>query len=206
MMNSIQILLNKVIRNDKEKKKKLINAMGYKNINKGFRRIDNCINTGILDSGILEKMISDFGINDETIELVKKIHNMETDIEKSKRELSNRLNFIPHLRRKNEREYPTPIFMAAVIGVQELKYVSLPDDFQNMDVFEQLENIKKIIITDFEERGHKGPFGKTTGYYYRKTFDETFEFTTDGDLIGNYKEKIRPKDASLTVKGRMIVV
>jgi hypothetical protein len=204
-MNSVQLLLNKVIGNDKQKKKDLIIALGYKNMNKGYRRLDRCVNSGFYDAELIEKMLPLFGINHQTIERVKYLSELENEVESVTNNLIQRLNFVPHLWRKHERIIPSPIFVVAFIGINALKYIKLPENIKSENVFKQLDLIKEIIVKDYDSKKEKPtPFGKITGYYFRSTFDDSYEFSTDGEFIGKYEKKIDEKDAELFIRGRSI--
>jgi len=47
-------------------------------------------------------------------------------------------------------------------------------------------------------------FGQTTGYIYRKTYDDGIEFSVTGEVIGRSTENIYEPKATLTVGGKTI--
>ena len=205
-----QILLNHLLNNGKNKegKKAIVLALGYKNLNKGYRRLEKSMFTGYLDTGLINKLPEIFGIDkkisDLAIRSTQRQLQEEEKIAKEISELIDRLNFKPHLWRKHASKIPHPIFLVAFCGIYFFKYVKLPEDITFRPVFEQLEIIDETIKTDLEiNKSHK-PFGETTGYYYRKTYDETFEFSTDGKMIGKFGGTIDTKEATLSYKGREI--
>jgi len=201
-----QILLNHVLDDGKNKevKRTIINSLGYKNINKGFRRLYKSMHEKHLDIELLNKIPELFKISKETIALVIETTENQFQEEEQIDELIERLNFKPFLWKKHERKIPSSIFVVAISGIKGFKYIKLPENLAEETLFNQLEIIEKAIKNDLETNRAPKFFGEITGYYYRKTYDETLEFSIEGKLIGKYDGIVDTKEATLSFKGRDI--
>jgi len=185
-------------------KSELVKAIGYQNINKGIRRLDACITGEEIYKN--KKLLFNVGrvleIDDQTLnEAIKKTSG---EI-KRKKEKQERLHFKPHIYIKHSESTPRSITTVCFIGVNFFKYISLPPETHLLPDEKQIEIVRKIINKHYQiEEGKNGMFGQTTGYIYRKTYDDGIEFSVTGEVIGRSTENIYEPKATLTVGGKTI--
>ena len=185
-------------------KSELVKAIGYQNINKGIRKLDACI-TG---EGIYKnkKLLFNVGrvleIDDQTLnEAIKKT----LEEIKHKQEKQERLHFKPHIYIKHSESTPRSITTVCFIGVNYFKHIGLPPETHLLPSEKQVETVSKIINKHYQsEEGKNLMFGHITGYIYRKTYDDSIEFTVTGEVLGHSTEKIYEPKATLTVGGKTI--
>ena len=186
------------------KKSELVKAIGYLNINKGIRKLDDCI-TG---EGIYKnkKLLFNVGrvleIDDQTLnEAIKKT----LEEIKHKQEKQERLHFKPHIYIKHSESTPRSITTVCFIGVSYFKHIELPPNIHMLSDEKQIETVTKIINEHYQIEEDKNlMFGQTTGYIYRKTYDDSIEFSVTGEVIGRSTEKIYEPKATLTIGNKTI--
>jgi len=185
-------------------KSELVKAIGYQNINKGMRKLDACITgEGIYkNKKFLVNLARVLEIDDQTLnEAIKKT----LEEIKHKQEKQERLHFKPHIYIKHSESRPHSITTVCFIGVNYFKHIELPPNIHMLSDEKQIETVTKIINKHYQiEEGKNGMFGQTTGYIYRKTYDDGIEFSVTGEVIGRSTEKIHEGKATLTVGGKTI--
>jgi hypothetical protein len=73
--------------------------------------------------------------------------------------------FRPHLQVQTERRVPSPIFVAAIMGVHRLRIVALPDEALSASPEARDQIVKRVIIDHYRSSsGHIPAFGAITGY------------------------------------------
>jgi hypothetical protein len=167
--------------------------LGYKNTAKGIRRIDALCDGGIEGTKqFLDVLPQALETSAETVkraldqtvrelELAKK-HEAET------RDKLWRENFRPHVIILTERTVPSPIFVAAIIGVEKLLRIDL-DPTQGPVSF----------VRQVQDRLPEGipTFGKPIGFVINYSPDKTVRFDRNGQPIAILDKAIRPGTAVL---------
>jgi hypothetical protein len=115
-------------------------------------------------------------------------------------------SFRPHLQVQTERAVPSPIFVAAMLGVRRLRIVHLPDGALTANDEAGDRIIKTIIIDHWREKGGRVPaFGGITGYVLVSVagyggFDFGLPFSITGDGTGAMQKVERLGEATLESK------
>jgi hypothetical protein len=167
--------------------------LGYKNIAKGIRRID------VLCDGDLEGTKHFLDVLPQALETsadtvkraldqtVREIEMAEQQ-EAEARDKIWRKNFCPHAIILTERTVPSPIFVAAMIGVEKLLRIDL-DATQGPVSF-----VKQVLY-----RLPEGvpAFGKTAGFVINYSPDKAVRFDPNGKPIAILDKAARPGTATL---------
>ncbi|MFZ3325669.1 MAG: hypothetical protein WA231_07145 [Methylocella sp.] len=166
---------------------------GYKNLAKGIRRID------VLCGGDVEgtKQFLDAlpqaletsaetvkRALDQTVREIKLVERQEAEA----RDKIWRENFCPHAIILTERTVPSPIFVAAIIGVEKLLRIDL-DATQGPVRF-----VRQVL-----DRLPEGvpAFGKTAGFVINYSPDKAVRFDSNGQPIAILDKAVRPGTAVL---------
>ncbi|MBF0501934.1 MAG: hypothetical protein HQM09_17480 [Candidatus Riflebacteria bacterium] len=159
---------------------KLTKAMGYSNLSKGIRRIANFLSGEDLRPDLMIKLAEAFGL-DKT-EIIAKGKREKARLEKVKQdklEASVRKNFKPHLRVLYGNARPTQLWMCGLVDGNRLLYIGVAPDQADR------ESLGKIIRQHFAENDGQLQFwGQIIGYRFQHTFDEAWQFNTDGQFLG----------------------
>ena len=105
------------------------------------------------------------------------------------RENAYRSAFKPHLRVETARSIPSPIFVAATIGVARLRNVKLLPEVHEATGEERDRLVKAVILDHYRENDGRVPaFGEITGYVLVTLpgyeIDFGFPYNLDGDPAG----------------------
>jgi hypothetical protein len=167
--------------------------LGYKNIAKGIRRID-ALCDGDLEGTkqFLDVLPQALETSADTVkraleETVREIELVERQ-EAETRDKIWRENFRPHAIILTERSVPSPIFVAALIGVEKLLRIDL-DASQGPVSF-----VRQVL-----DRLPEGvpAFGKTAGFVINYSPDKAVRFDPNGQPIAILEKAVRPGTAVL---------
>lgn len=117
-----------------------------------------------------------------------------------------RAEFRPHIQIQTERSVPSPIFVAALLTVERLKIVRLPEAFVSAEQHERDETVRAAIIQHYSESSGRVPaFGGVTGYIVVRTagfggVDSGLPYGCEGSAIGPMVSVRRLPHATLGVK------
>ena len=184
------------------KKSELVKAIGYQNINKGMRKLDACMAGERIHKKFLVNLSRVLEINDKTLnEAIKKTSG---EI-KHKQEKYEKFHFKPHIYIKHSESRPSSITIVCFAGINYFKHIELPSNIHMLSDEKQIEIVSKIINKHYQSQGGKiQMFGQITGYIYRKTYDDSIEFSVTGEVLGRFTEKFYEPKATLTVGGKTI--
>jgi hypothetical protein len=184
------------------KKSVLVKAIGYQNINKGMRKLDACMAGERIHKKLLFNVGRVLEIDDQTLnEAIKKT----SEEIKRKQEKYERLHFKPHIYIKHSESRPSSITIVCFAGINYFKHIELPSNIHMLSDEKQIEIVSKIINKHYKsEEGKIQMFGHITGYIYRKTYDDSIEFTVTGEVLGRSTEKFYEHKATLTVGNKTI--
>ena len=174
--------------------------LGYKNIAKGIRRID-ALCEGDLEGTkqFLDALPQALQTSAETAkraldQTVRKLELAEKQ-EAEARDKIWRENFCPHAIILTERTVPSPIFVAAIIGVEKLLRIDL-------DVTQEPVSFVRQMLDRLPER--VPAFGKPLGFVINYSPDKAVRFDRNGQPIAILDKSVRPGTAALHLGGRPI--
>jgi hypothetical protein len=171
----------------------LAKRLGYKNIAKGIRRID-VLCDGDLEGTkhFLDVLPQALETSPETVKLALEQTVRELELaEKQEAEAHDKIwreNFCPHGIILTERTVPSPIFVAAMIGVEKLLRIDL-DAIQG-----PVSYVRQVL-----DRLPEGvpAFGKPIGFVINYSPDKAVRFDRNGQPIATLDKAVRPGTAVL---------
>lgn len=188
MMYAIARLIQQELAKRNWRKSELVAAMGYKNLSRGLKRLENCIRNGDCSNAeMLSRLRCALDLPAQQFESVvtetRRQCADENRIKASREEAERRAQFRPYVYVRTSENRPSFITAAAAIGPR-LKYLQLEDAVIALPRPFLLSRVAEMICEHYQSNlGKCLLFGDITGYALRIAYDETVEFTSDGSLI-----------------------
>ena len=174
--------------------------LGYKNIAKGIRRID-ALCEGDLEGTkqFLDALPQALQTSADTVKRALDHTVRELELAEKKEAAARdkiwRENFCPHAIILTERTVPSPIFVAAIIGVEKLLRIDL-------DLTQEPVSFVRQMLDRLPER--VPAFGKPLGFVINYSPDKAVRFDRNGQPIAILDKSVRPRTATLHLGGRSI--
>jgi hypothetical protein len=175
----------------------LARRIGYQNVSKGVRRIDElCAGNFRAAEFIIGALPRALELPEDNV--TRAIQATEDELDARERagieedERIYRATFRPHVLWVTERLIPRPIFVATFIGVENLLRFDL-DIQRGEDAF-----VAQAIAAN---PSWAGPFGKIVGFYVNYTPDRCVEYDAHGNVLATFPRARRPGWADFTLKG-----
>jgi hypothetical protein len=174
--------------------------LGYKNIAKGIRRIDALCEGDIEGTKqVFDVLPQALETSAETVTLALEQTVRESELaekqEAKARDKIWRENFCPHAIILTERTVPSPIFVAAIIGVEKLLRIDLDLTQRPVSFVRQvLDRLPEGVIA----------FGKPIGFVINYSPDQAVRFDRNGQPIEILDKAVRPATAVLCLGRRPI--
>jgi len=180
-------------------RKEIATRLNYKDPNKGFFRLDQLLKSGWSNPDLLQRLQRILAI--DSAELADALSQTEVILRKEAEELEEkdrwqshqavleperlaRFNFKPHLWVLPENSVPCPLFLVAICGEEHFRRISLPDTIDAVSPVRQEKLIREAAVRHFtQSEGRAGPFGRITGYLFRRTFDESWRLNIHGQVV-----------------------
>ena len=170
-----------------------VKRLGYKNIAKGIRRI-NVLCDGDLEGTkhFLDVLPQALETSAETVKLALEQTVREIELaEKHEAEARDKIwrqNFCPHAIILTERTVPSPIFVAAMIGVEKLLRIDL-------DLSQGPVSFVRHVLDRLPDQ--VPTFGKPIGFVINYSPDRAVRFDSNGRPIAILDKAVRPGTATL---------
>ena len=174
--------------------------LGYKNLAKGIRRIDALCEGDIEGTKqFLDLLPQALETSAETVKhaLDQTLRQLELAAkqEAEARDKIWRENFCPHAIILTERTVPSPIFAAAIIGVEKLLRIDLDLTQRPVSFVRRvLDRLPEGVIA----------FGKTVGFVINYSPDQAVRFDRNGQPIEILDKAVRPGSATLRLGRRPV--
>ncbi len=167
----------------------LARTLGYRNTAKALRRLDDFRRLGDAAPDFQARLTAALGVDPTefgaAMDATREVLREEKRLRREAEEARARAAFRPHLRVIPERRIPSPIFVAALTGVEHWLVQELPPDIMAMPEVRCFELAGEIARAHYaRENGGAGPFGAIRGYLFRTTFDTAIELAVDGTNLG----------------------
>jgi hypothetical protein len=199
-------IILQAINGSKENKLRLVKNLGFKNLNKGIRRLEHLIHTGQCPEPMRGKLPFALGLDlidiQQAFQATFNQRREEAEDSRRRRDEYERRCFHPHIWIKHELENPPPgsICIVGFVGIEHWKVIQLPEDIGRKPWSEQFRVVRiKIRGHQHREEFNRSIFGGVLGYMYRKTFDDSFLFSIDGLLVEIYSAKVQNPDVNVRV-------
>jgi len=164
MSNPLQKLVNRYLSENDISRSQFANNLGYTNVSKGLKRLDNFLLT--LKSPNPEFPALILKHLGSTADEFKVAYLAVLDALDDQR----RFEFTPMIRVTPKRR-PSPLFLLSLYNIQ------VPENITNLDFDEELRIIRNLY------KNHKIKFPTSTGFRYFRAYDcEILEFDSDGEL------------------------
>lgn len=191
-MKSYELVKLKMLELGINRNKFATQVLGYKNINKGLRKVDGILEGGDILSEDVPKIAKGLSISEEEllnamIETEQEIQMEQEKLLKEKRD-KERADFVPYFYTINERSVPQPIFMGNM--THNMRFVYYTKEFLDYTLDEQLNQIRFDIVEHFyKNEGQIPAFGQIQYYVYRYDYDlsssELIVLDTSGEVKKN---------------------
>ncbi|MEI8032976.1 MAG: hypothetical protein WCH05_06505 [Chlorobiaceae bacterium] len=173
-------------------KKDIILAYGHKNVNKAYRVLNGVLGNAvysetILRHGLMKTIIELLELNEE---IIRAAINLDLLDYNNAAEAYQRSIFKPLIYAETKETMPSSITMFGLSnGMRRWKTIELPVKIASWPEKQQLEIIRQEIKDHYLRQDGGVPFfGRITGYRYCKTYDTSYLFTPDGELIDGKQE------------------
>jgi hypothetical protein len=190
------------------KRSEVAHCLGYANINRGLRRLDECINEGTPHAFIIQNLHTVLGVDSSVVQkalaitkkqILEKRKARETEAEERAREA-----FRPHLFIITELSRPTSITMAIWTGMAD-RTINLPEDFAAHPPEKQLKIVQSVLRQHFKDnQGECRFFGKILGYYYVHHFRENIRLDVEGNVEMDETTPFTPPQGYITIGNKKI--
>lgn len=151
-------------------KKELVDAMGFKNTQKGLRRLEVLMSEGRMTGHLEIQLKKALEIDSETLEHA---------LEKTREQLHE-----PYIWVETERERPSQITIAVLSGATGEKRIKCPADIYQWTEWEQIEHVADLVRLHHAEcEGEIMFFGRITAYVYRPTFHRRISLDVHGRVV-----------------------
>ena len=177
----------------------LLRRAGYKNVSKGLRRLSE-LYQGNFDSsrGLIGKLPAALELSaDDVRQAVQESRRQIAEAEEKRW----RSAFVPHAVILTERMRPQPLFIAAMIGIAELKRVDFTPGSAPVTYLRQALNGVEQKLKRWGH-GQLPCFGKPTGIIINYTPDWAVRFDLNGQAIETFDQAHRLGEATLSIRGR----
>ena len=196
------------MKRQKLKRSEVARRLGYTNINRGLRRLDECIEEAALHNFIVQNLHIAFRVEQSVVQEVLKITKQQ--ILKRRKDLKvetegrARETFRPHLSIITERSRPTSITMALLTGMAD-RTVNLPENFAAHSPEKQLEIVQSVVHRHYvDNRGDCLFFGEILGYYYFHHFRENTRLDVEGNVEMDETTPYTPPQGYITIGNKKI--
>ncbi len=170
-MNALERLVSSGMKRQGISKGDLASKVGYKNINKGLRRIDAFLRDPDQGSQLSVKLVQVLSIPKG--EFASAIKEARCSIEQKER-----LLFKPFIQVRLMKP-PSPVFVAAM--VPSLTRIEVPGSLMDMPYDEELEAVCELYKNHHERYSPGWP--ARDGFCYFRNYDESLSFDVDGRLL-----------------------
>jgi hypothetical protein len=184
----------------------LVRRLGYRDIGSGHKALSELLLTGVVTSHVANHPQA-LEVDDALLEALIGATTLQKRDEAGERRVESEraylASFRPHLQVQTQRAVPSPIFVAALLTVNRLRSIRLPDEALAVNDEARDRIIKTIIIDPWREHGGRVPaFGGITGYVLVLVvgyggFDFGLPFSVTGNRSGAMQKVERLGQATL---------
>lgn len=176
----------------------IVRRLGYMNIQKGMRRLERLMETGF-EVSILPRLATALGIFQRGIDEALAETDAEIAIEsedaRKRADDYERANFRPYILIESDSRIGKPTLFGRLV-YEKLKHIPIAPNVGPL-LAEQITSISRVVQEHYvNASGSLETFGAITGYVYRRTFDDSVRFDTDGRVVNYFEPRpveVRPR-------------
>jgi hypothetical protein len=146
----------------------IVQRLGYSDLSNGQQALTNLLMTGTSPpffTRLADALEVDTSIVESVLIATARQQDAEAAVHMLGREEAYRQAFRPHLQVQVERDKPSPIFLAAMLGIKRLRIIDSRDLDAAADDTQRDEIVGTIIRQHYRDNaGRVSCFGKITGY------------------------------------------
>jgi len=184
MENPITQLLSRTVKQSGLARVQIVEALGYSNLSKGCRRLDRHLAGEIRDADFMARLAQVLAVPTVQLEVaLEATVAQEMKAEDLAREADRRSTFArrgPHLWTILPSGYHPSLI--TVLGPEFFLLVTIPSEVVELPDYEGLLEVGAIARAHFGDPNRR--VRQAAGYIYRRSLDETFGFTTEGECLG----------------------
>jgi len=183
-------------------KNDVVRALGYRNLDKGRRRLEHLLVTGADEPGFTHALCAALELEAAVLEPALEATHQARQAEA---EALERSRFRPHVFVETEGQaLERPFFVRGGLWVEE-KLLAVPEPPIPWDAQRLLRHVRRRVAWHYRRHGGQTPsFGRITGYVFHATYDHAIALNVDGTVREPYAERSEEARPILTVKGRPI--
>ena len=176
----------------------LVRRWGYKNTSKGLRRLEQLQAGQFVPAGTIMEALAK-ALDLPVSELLKASETTKRQLDQARltaQELEWRdwsSTFRPHAILRTERQIPSPVFVVALVGAENILRVNF-DHMQPTNTW-MVQVTSKLPV-------HVAAFGLVTGFYLNYSPELAVECDRDGSVVREFPKARRPGHAWMEYKGR----
>ena len=179
----------------------LVRRCGYKNVSKGLRRLEQLRTGDLTRSAGLIRMLPP--ALDVPVDVVKAAVEETQRYLRDSAEAAWRAAFKPHAVIITDQERPSPLFVAAIIGVDLLLRVDF--DLTASPVTFVKQSLDGVRQRRQRWRGNSLPaFGKMVGFIVNFTPDFAVRYDLEGNAVEQFDRAYRIEEVTLSIGGRAV--
>ena len=177
----------------------VVRRLGYRNANKGIRRLDLFLKGEGTDSELVPKLITALDLDADSM------HEAIDEDRLRDRQLAEdyaRERFNPNIYIQTYATRPSQICIFAMTGGTRVhKTVDVTEEIIAKPWHEQVKVVGSLVRKHYQASDGLAPFfGAISGYLYCPTFDNSYEFTIEGESDGTDKGIFWRPEATIRVK------
>ena len=180
----------------------LAHALGYRNLNKGRRRLA-ALTAGVTqDPELLRAISGHLHLPVDAVEKAMQATLLEAAEIKKRRA---QWRFRPQLSAVTEGDGGQMPLVVRAVAWQSLCAVPLPAGFHTWGFERQMPAVQRAAIGHYGSHGGiAAPFGPITGYRFRRTFTQTLLLDPNGKVREFLADEVTPEAPRIYVKGREV--
>ncbi len=179
----------------------LVHRCGYKNIPKGLRRLEQLCQGNFNSSDTLIRALPP--ALDVPVEVVRKaVEDTQRQLREAE-EAAWRAQFVPHAVILTERQRPTQLFVAAILGIERLRRVDFDlSESPTTYIQQALDGLRGKLVRWNSDQIQT--FGKPVGVIVNYSPDYAVSFDLDGNAIEVLDRAYRLGEASFSIGKRPV--
>lgn len=181
-------LLKQAVRRSGRTRVDIVGALGYANLTKGCRRLDCHLQGEMREPEFLIRLARVLAIPSAHLEVALEVtEGREKNIAAAAAEARRREEFArrgPHLWVTLPRDHWPSLI--TVLGPAHFLLVPVRAEIADWPDYEQFQEVGAVARAHFKDPHRR--VRQVAGYRYRRSLDETFAFTTEGECLGRTNE------------------
>lgn len=201
MGTTVANLLKKAMSESGLDRRALVAQLPRTNRSKSFRRLDGHLSGETAEPNFLKEVGEVLGIPLAQIETVLDYERRLEEEEYARRREEEQVRWFertgPHLWIVLPRGYHPSLI--TILGPAHFLLIPVPAGLAELSDYEQFAEIGAIIRAHYA--GPRDRVTQIAGYRYRRSLDETFEFSTEGEFLGRLEGPRPTSEVVLRVRG-----